>query len=287
MPVFLTTVVSPEETVDAVQSLMTKLKAMDLEQILSIVILFAACLVVMRIILKVMDHTFHRLDVDKGLRVFIRSAVHILLWLITAIIVLSYLGIPMTSLIAVLSVVGLAVSLAIQGTLSNLAGGIMVLTSKPFKADDYIEAGSVSGVVVEVGLVYTKMKTFDNKIIFIPNGKIAGETLVNYTDQQARRVDLTFSASYDDPTDKVCRVIREVINAHPKAQFTPEPFVRVSAYGDSSIQYTVRVWCATEDYWDLYYDLLDQVKTAFDQNGIEMTYNHLNVHMVERTVSKE
>lgn len=286
MPAILTATVSTEETVDAVQSLLTKIKTMDLEQILSVVILFAACLVVMRVILLVMDRTFRRLDVDKGLRTFIRSAAHIVLWLITATIVLSYLGIPMTSLIAVLSVVGLAVSLAIQGTLSNLAGGIMVLASKPFKADDYIEAGTVSGTVVEVGLVYTKMKTFDNKIIFIPNGQIASEKLVNYTDQESRRVDLTFSASYDDPPEKVRAAIRSVIDAHPKAQFTPEPFVRVSAYQDSSIQYTVRVWCATEDYWDLYYDLLEQVKEAFDQNGIEMTYNHLNVHMVERAAPK-
>ena len=281
------TEVSPEETQETIQALSGFFRDLNFQKVLTIVLLIAGCLVAMKVILKLVDRTFRRLELERGLHTFVHAALRVILWMLTACIVLDYIGVPMTSLVALVGVIGLAVSLAIQGTLSNLAGGIMVLTSKPFKADDYIEAGSVSGVVVEVGLVYTKMKTFDNKIIFIPNGKIAGETLVNYTDQQARRVDLTFSASYDDPTDKVCRVIREVINAHPKAQFTPEPFVRVSAYGDSSIQYTVRVWCATEDYWDLYYDLLDQVKTAFDQNGIEMTYNHLNVHMVERTVSKE
>ena len=176
---------------------------------------------------------------------------------------------------------GLAITLAVQGSLSNLAGGIQVLVSKPFKADDYIEVGSVGGTVAEVGLVYTKLRTIDNKIISIPNGQISGEKIVNYSTEEKRRVDLTFNTSYDDAPERVTACIRDVIGAHPKAFFTPEPFVRVSAYQASSVEYTVRVWCATEDYWALYFDLLEQVKAAFDRAGIEMTYNHLNVHMVD------
>ena len=188
----------------------------------------------------------------------------------------------MTSLVAVLGVIGLAVSLAIQGTLSNLAGGIQVLVSKPFKAGDFVEAGGVSGTVKEVGLAYTKLSTIDNKVISVPNGQISSEKIINYTTAEQRRVDLKFNTSYDDKPEQVIAAIKAVVGAHPKALFTPEPFVRVSAYQDSSIEYTVRVWCATEDYWDLYFDLLEQVKAAFDQAGIEIPYGHLNVHLLER-----
>ena len=177
-------------------------------------------------------------------------------------------------------------SLAIQGTLSNLAGGIQVLLSKPFKAGDYVEAGGISGTVMEVGLAYTKLCTVDNKVISVPNGQISGEKIINYSTEERRRVDLTFNASYDSPLQQVTGVLRAVVAAHPMALAEPEPFVRVNAYRDSSIEYVVRVWCATGDYWTLYYDLLEQVKEAFDQNGIEMTYNHLNVHLMERERSE-
>ena len=225
-------------------------------------------------------------ELERSLHTFIHAALRVILWMITLCIVLDYVGVPMTSLVAVLSVIGLAVSLAIQGTLSNLAGGIQVLLSKPFKAGDYVEAGGISGTVQEVGLAYTKLCTVDNKVISVPNGQISGEKIINYSTEERRRVDLTFNASYDSPLQQVTGVLRAVVAAHPMALAEPEPFVRVNAYRDSSIEYVVRVWCATGDYWTLYYDLLEQVKEAFDQNGIEMTYNHLNVHLMERERSE-
>ena len=272
---------STEETQEAFETLVGAIKGLDLWHIATIVLLLLACMVVMKVLLRLLDRTFRRLEVEKSLHTFVRAALRVFLWIITICLVLGYIGIPMTSLIAVLSVLGLAITLAVQGSLSNLAGGIQVLVSKPFKADDYIEVGSVGGTVVEVGLVYTKLRTIDNKIISIPNGQISGEKIVNYSTEEKRRVDLTFNTSYDDAPERVTACIRDVIGAHPKAFFTPEPFVRVSAYQASSVEYTVRVWCATEDYWALYFDLLEQVKAAFDRAGIEMTYNHLNVHMVD------
>lgn len=272
---------STEETQEAFETLVGAIKGLDLWHIATIVLLLLACMVVMKVLLRLLDRTFRRLEVEKSLHTFVRAALRVFLWIITICLVLGYIGIPMTSLIAVLSVLGLAITLAVQGSLSNLAGGIQVLVSKPFKADDYIEVGSVGGTVAEVGLVYTKLRTIDNKIISIPNGQISGEKIVNYSAEEKRRVDLTFNTSYDDAPERVTACIRDVIGAHPKAFFTPEPFVRVSAYQASSVEYTVRVWCATEDYWALYFDLLEQVKAAFDRAGIEMTYNHLNVHMVD------
>ena len=274
------TTLTPEDAEETLQTVTGFFSDLNLQKILTIVLLFVGCMVVMKVILKVTDRAFLRLELEKSLHTFIHAALRVILWLITLCIVLDYVGVPMTSLVAVLGVIGLAVSLAIQGTLSNLAGGIQVLVSKPFKAGDYVEAGGVSGTVKEVGLAYTKLTTIDNKVISVPNGQISSEKIINSTTAQQRRVDLKFDASYDDDTDTVISVIQSVIGAHPKALFTPQPFVRVSAYKDSSIEYALRVWCATEDYWDLYYDLLEQVKKAFDRAGIEIPYGHLNVHLI-------
>lgn len=274
------TSISPEEAEETIQTVTGFFSDLNLQKIITIILLFVGCMVAMKIILKVTDRAFRKLEVEKSLHTFLHAALRVILWLITVCIVLDYVGVPMTSLVAVLGVIGLAVSLAIQGTLSNLAGGIQVLVSKPFKAGDFVEAGGVSGTVKEVGLAYTKLNTIDNKVISVPNGQISSEKIINYTTAEQRRVDLKFDASYDAPAEQVLAAIKGVISAHPKALFTPEPFVRVSAYKDSSIEYSIRVWCATADYWDLYYDLLEQVKKAFDERGIEIPYNHLNVHLI-------
>ena len=255
------------------------LTGMTLSRFLSLVALAAVCLVVMKLVQRFVRNLLERGTIEKSLHAFIRATVKILLWFLFFLIMASALGIDVTSLVAVLSVAGLAVSLAVQGILSNLAGGLQVLTSKTFKVGDYIETNSVSGTVAEIGMAHTKLTTIDNKVIYIPNSEIASAKILNYNPQERRRVDLVFSASYDDPTACVVGAIRGVVDAHPKALQDPEPFVRLSAFKDSCVEYTVRVWCETEDYWDLYYDLLEQVRDAFDQQGITMTYPHMNVHI--------
>ena len=272
---------TPEDAEETIQSVNSFFSTLNLQKILTIVLLFVGCMVVMKVVLKLIDRAFVRLEMEKSLHTFIHAALRVVLWLMTLCIVLDYMGVPMTSLVALLGVIGLAVSLAIQGTLSNLAGGIQVLLSKPFKAGDYVEAGGVSGTVKEVGLAYTKLATVDNKVISVPNGQISAEKIINYTTAELRRVDLVFGVSYDAQPEQVITCIKGVVGAHPMALFTPEPFVRLSAFQDSSIEYTVRVWCATGDYWGLYYDLLEQVKAAFDREGIEIPYNHLNVHVIQ------
>lgn len=274
------TSLTPEDAEETIQSVNSFFTTLNLQKILTIILLFAGCMVVMKVVLKLIDRAFVRLEMEQSLHTFIHAALRVILWLVTLCIVLDYIGVPMTSLVALLGVIGLAVSLAIQGTLSNLSGGIQVLLSKPFKAGDYVEAGGVSGTVKEVGLAYTKLATVDNKVISVPNGQISAEKIINYTTAELRRVDLVFGVSYDARTEQVIACIKGVVGAHPMALFTPEPFVRLSAFRDSSIEYTVRVWCATGDYWNLYYDLLEQVKAAFDREGIEIPYNHLNVHVI-------
>ena len=243
--------------------------------------LLVVSVVAIRILVGLADRAMGRIKLDQGVRTFLRSGLKVALWLIAICILLGYLGVPMTSLVALLSVLGLAVSLAMQGTLSNLAGGIMLLTAHPFSAGDFVEAGGVSGTIREVGLVYTKLDTVDNKVVHIPNGDISGKTIVNYSANDKRRVDLKFTVSYDATPETVKGCMAKVVGEHPKTFPSPEPVIRVNGYGDSAVEYILRVWCATGDYWDVYFDLLEQVKAAFDADGIEMTYPHMNVHMVK------
>ena len=273
-----TATTTPEETVEVFEQVargLTPTKA------LYGVLLFLGCMAVMKVILSLIDRTMTRLKVEPTVHKFTHSCLKVLMWIITGLVVAGYLEFPVNSLVTVLGVIGVALSLSLQGSLSNLAGGIMVMVSRPFAVGDYVEAGSVSGTVSEIGLVYTKLKTIDNKIIFIPNGEISGERIINYNKQEQRRVDLTFTVSYDADPERVKEIMRQVIGAHPKALFTPEPFVRTTSLGESSVGYTLRVWCATQDYWDLYYDLLEQIRAAFDREGVELTYRHLNVHIMK------
>ena len=250
--------------------------------VLRLVLLIILCLVVKKLVMRVAEKAILRLKVAKSLHTFIKSVLNILLWFILILIVADYIGIPVTSLLAVLSLAGLAISLAIQGTLSNLAGGLMLLSAKPFAVGDYVEAAGISGTVMDIGLVYTRVTTPDNKLIFVPNSEISGAKIINYSAEENRRVDLVVSASYDAPVEQVEAILGKVLTGHPKVLDDPAPFARVSNYGSSAIEYTLRAWCANGDYWDVYFDLIRQVKLAFDQNGIEMTYDHINVHMMEK-----
>lgn len=269
--------VSPDEVAETFG---TVIKGMTWTKALYAILLFLACIAVMKVVMTLVDRAMNRLKVEPTVHKFTRSCLKVLLWLVTVLLVAGFVGLPVDSLVAVLGIVGVALSLSLQGSLSNLAGGITVMASRPFAVGDFVDAGDQSGTVTEIGLVYTKLKTIDNKIIFVPNGEIAKERIVNYNAQEERRVDLTFTVSYDAEPERVKAIMREVIGSHPKALFTPEPFVRTTSLGESSVGYTLRVWCTTEDYWDLYYDLLEQVRAAFDREGVELTYNHLNVHLI-------
>lgn len=244
--------------------------------------LIVASIVAIRILLALLDRAMERAKLDRGMRTFLRSGLKVILALVAVSVILGYLGVPMTSLVAILSVLGLAISLAVQGLLSNLAGGIMLLTAHPFASGDFVEAGGVSGTVREVGLVYTKLGTPDNKVVYVPNGDISGKTIVNYSAEDKRRVEIKVSTSYDAPRKVVQESVLRLIGEHPKTFSTPEPMVRVSNYGDNAIEYTIRCWCATGDYWDVYFDLMEGIKAAFDKAGVEMTYPHVNVHMIEK-----
>ncbi len=268
-----------EETIGMIEK---TLRGFSWEKAAVLAALLVACVVVIRIVMGLVDRAMERSRMDRGVQTFLRSGLKVILWLVAVCVLLGYLGVPMTSLVAVLSVLGLAISLAVQGSLSNLAGGIMLLTARPFSAGDFVEAAGVSGTVSEVGLVYTKLNTVDNKVVCIPNGEIAAKTIVNYSAEDKRQVELHFTASYDAKPEMVKGAIAKAVGEHPLTLATPEPLIRVSGYGDNAIEYILRCWCDTGDYWTVYWDLMEQVKAAFDEAGVEMTYPHVNVHMVEK-----
>lgn len=265
--------------------LATKIAGFALGNLLSAVLLAVVCLVVIKLVLKLWDRAFSRSKIDARILKIARLAVKVGLLFIGVIIVMGCLGIPVTSLVAVLSVVGLAVSLAVQNFLGNVAGGVEIFASKPFQMGDYVEAGGCSGTVQDMGLFYTKLLTPDNKLVQMPNSTVIGSTITNFSSQPTRRVELKVSASYNAPVELVERTLLELIRACPGTLEDPEPSVRVNAYGDNAIEYLVRAWCATGDYWSVYFDLQDGFKPAFDRAGIEMTYPHVNVHMIEKSES--
>ncbi len=216
---------------------------------------------------------------DTGLRTFLASASSILLYVLLIITVAMIIGVPVTSFITILASCGVAIGLALQGSLSNLAGGIMILLFKPFKVGDYIEAAGETGTVNEISVMYTEILTLDNKRITIPNGSITNSVIENYSSETTRRVDLTFNTAYSNDVDKVKEVIMGVVEKHPAALKTPEPFVRLSGHKESSLEYTVRIWCKSADYWDVYFDTMENVKKAFDENNIQIPFNQLDVHI--------
>ena len=256
---------------------------LNLGSILRILFTLVAGLIVMKIVMGIVDRTLAKSGSGNvALGKYLRSVIKVVLWILLLLTVAGSMGIEVTSLIALFSVAGLAISLAMQNTLSNLAGGVMLLVAKPFEVGDFVETNGVSGSVEAISLAYTKLATGDNKSVFIPNSEIASAKIVNYTRLGTRRVDMTFTASYDAPTDTVKKAISEVLAQFPQIKEDPAPAIYLSNYGTSSIEYIVRVWVAGSDYWTVYFGVMEGVRESFARNGVEMTYDHLNVHVVEK-----
>ncbi len=224
--------------------------------------------------------TSHKLDkIDSGVRSFLGGIVSISLYVVLFILVATRLGIPTTSFIAALASGFAAIGLAMQGALSNFAGGIMILLFKPFKVGDYIETPDAEGTVTDVTVVYTILTTYDNKKITIPNGTLTNSVIENYSACENRRVDLTFSTSYNNDVEQVKKILMDVLKKHPLVLSDPAPFARLSEHSDSALTYSVKAWCKTENYWEVNFDLIEAVKKAFDENKIEIPYPQMDVHI--------
>ncbi len=228
---------------------------------------------------KIIKRSLKRSNIDPTAASFLNSLISVLLYALVAIIVLSVLNVPMTSIITVLGTAGLAIGLALQDSLANVAGGFLIMFTKPLKVGDLVKFGDVTGTVKSVGILQTKLILGDRTIVCIPNGQVADSVIVNYSEQELRRLDLEIGISYADDTELAKQVISELITAHPLAVEEPAPLVRVGAFGDNAVTLHVRVWTANDNYWELHYDLHEQIKAAFDQNGIHFPFPQMDVHL--------
>jgi small conductance mechanosensitive channel len=232
---------------------------------------------IVKIIVKLIKKTMEKAknDIDPSVSTFVLSLVNIGLKILVIVAVVGVLGVPTTSFAAVIGAAGLALGLALQGSLSNFAGGILILLLKPFTIGDFIEGSGHSGVVKSITIFYTYMDTVDNKVIMIPNGQLSNNSITNYSRNSTRRVDFVFGVGYDSSIDQVKDVINKIIEQHDKILKDPEPFVRLSQHNDSSLDFTVRVWVNAADYWTVYFDLTEEVKIAFDDADIDIPYPHM------------
>ncbi len=233
-----------------------------------------------RIIPRPIGAMLKRTSIDAVAVKYIQRVVKITLWVLIAVMALDKIGVPVTSLLTVLAAVGAAVALAIRDNLANLASGVVLLFSKPFKAGDFIEIGDLAGTVTEIELMQTYLDTVGNMRIAVPNTKMMTETIVNYSTHDVRRQDLVFSISYENDLLKAKTLLQELADTHPLVLKEPAPpRVVVSEYAASSINLTAQLWCSTSEYWNLRFDLNEKVKALFDQNGIVIPYNQLDVHL--------
>lgn len=212
-------------------------------------------------------------------RTFFKSFITVLLKIILVIAAALVIGVPMASMVAVIGSAGLAIGLALQGSLSNIAGGFIILVFRPFKVGDYISTADAVGTVEAINIFYTKVSTADNKVIQIPNSVISNQTLTDLSTKKIRRVDLTFCTAYDCDFEQVKKILNDVALEHPKVLKDPEPTARLGEHGASSLNFVLRVWCENKEYWDVYYDMVENVKKAFEINNIEIPYQQLDVHI--------
>ena len=249
-------------------------------RVLSALLLLLVCLTLARLLLGTARRLVERAALDERIKRYILRGLRAFLYLLTALVMAGSLNIDVSSLIALVGVFGLAVSLAVQDVLGNVAGGMVLLFSKPFTLGDYVSTADGEGEVAEITLTHTKLDTPAGQRVMLPNSKLMAGQIVNYTVRGVRRADHAVSASYDDAPEAVRRACLKALERTPDILPDPAPQVVLTAYGESSIEYRVRFWAKTEDYWDAHFRSLEEIYRAFAEDGVTMTYNHLNVHIL-------
>ena len=240
---------------------------------------------------KVINKTLKRIrrileskNADQTITRFLDNVMNVTLKTVLIIIILQYIGVNLTGLTSIVASAGVALSLALKGSLANLAGGVIILVARPFNVGDFIETTEHSGVVEKISIFYTYLVTFDNKQILIPNGILTDSSIVNYSSKEIRRVDLTFSVAYEEDVIRVKNVLINILKKNELVLEEPEFFVGISMHGDSAINFIVKAWCKTEDYWTVYYDLLETVKIKFDEEGISIPYPQMDLHVKKNII---
>ena len=247
--------------------------------IIASLLVLASGLWLSKMVTKIAVNAMNKAKIEPTLVSFLKSVLNSSLKIIIALSVLGTLGFPTTSLFAIFGTAGAALALGFKDSLGSFTSGVIILFSKPFKVGDFISIGQYEGTVKEIQVMYTALTTIDNKVVIVPNLEMTSSIIVNYSQQENRRVDLTFDVSYDQDVEVVKQLISKVIEEHEKAFKEPIPFVRVSNYKASSVEILIRVWCKNEDYIALKFDLLEQIRQVFIENDIEIPFNQLDVNI--------
>jgi small conductance mechanosensitive channel len=230
---------------------------------------------------KLIRRIMTRSNVDETLVKFVENLSYVALLAFVVVAALNQLGIQTASFIAVLGAAGLAIGLALQGSLSNFAAGVLMILFKPFKVDDYVEGAGVAGIVEEIQIFTTQLKSPDNKTIIVPNSKMMGDNITNYTVKGTRRVDFVFGIGYGDDIDKARNIVSQIIEEDGRVLKDPAPAIVVSALAESSVNLTARAWTTVDDYWNFYFDTTEKVKKRFDQEGIHIPFPQRDVHLYQ------
>ena len=267
-----------ELTKDMLNSLIESGSSLSISLLMALAILIIGRQLV-KLILRLITVALEKSNVEDTVRIFVTNLLNTLLMILVFIAAINQLGIETTSIIAVLGAAGLAIGLALQGSLSNFAAGILIVIYRPYKVGDYIEAGSYAGTVKDIQIFSTVLKTPDNKIVVVPNGSIMNGSIVNYSDQDTRRIDLIVSCGYEDDIDKVRSVLEDILKKEKRVLKDPKPQIAVTELADSSVNFIFRPWVKRTDYLPVYYSLLEEVKKRFDKEGISIPYPQSDVHI--------
>ncbi len=263
-----------------IDTILTWCASTGIKIVIAIVILIVAFAVINSVAKKLQKYLLEKKGLDETLTKTLVSAAKIVLKIIVVVSLIGYLGIDTTGIAALIASLGVAAGLALNGALGNLAGGMLILLTRPFKIGDFIEAQGYQGVVEDIKIVSTKVVTVDNKVVHIPNGALSSGNIVNYSEKDLRRVDQEFSVGGNDPR-KVEAILLDVCSQYDRILKDPAPFARVTDYGaGNGVKVTLRAWVNSADYWDAYFDLLQKINEAFDANGISIPFNRMDVHNV-------
>ena len=255
------------------------IKNLTLDTILPALMMLLVGVLVIRGILRLVKKSLAKTKLERAAVSLIRSLLKVALYGLLGMMVASKLGVDVTGVVALASVASLALSLALQDSLSNVIGGFLLLSNHPFHSGDYVEIGGQGGTVQTIDITYTKLTTADNKTISIPNSAVVASQIVNYSTSGIRRVDINVTASYDSPIATVKAALLEAAKLDAVLTEPAAPFTGVVSYGDSAINYTLRVWTTSAEYWNTYFTITENIKQEFDKAGVEMSYPHLNVHL--------
>ena len=255
------------------------LKNLTIGSILPAIMLLVIGIFAVKAILALTSRSLSRTKLEKAAATLIHSLLRVVLYVLLGLMVASKLGIDVTGIVALASVASLALSLALQDSLSNVIGGFMLLSNHPFHSGDYVEIAGQGGTVQSIDITYTKLTTADNKTISIPNSTVVGSQIINYSTSGTRRVDINVSASYNAPIDAVKAALLKAAKLDTVLDTPAAPFAAVLSYGESAIHYTLRVWTTADEYWNTMFTINENIKREFEKAGVEMSYPHLNVHL--------